>query len=286
MHVRELLEQASKALSANGITSPVAEARLLLAHALDVSLEKLLLKYLDEVPATIEEEFNILIERRRKHEPIAYITNIKEFYGRDFLLNHNVLIPRPDTEILIETVLAEANNFPQNQPIKILDLGTGSGCIAITLAAELKIAEIVAVDNSPEALEVARSNAATHKVQDQIQFIESNWFASIPKERFNFIVSNPPYISTSEQEEMSEETKMFEPEAALFAGNEGLEHYEHILQNAGDYLELDGIIFFEIGHRQSTSIQKIANQCGYENIDFTKDLQAISRVAVIKKPIL
>lgn len=273
MQTRYILKEATEKLAVRHVSLPFLEARMILAHAFEKSQEYLLLNFDQEVSEKIHTVFAELLARRIKGEPMAYILGIKEFYGRDFAVNRHVLIPRPDTEILIDSIINELDN---NKEYRILDLGTGSGAIAVTLAAELPLASIVASDISAEALLVSKENALKNMVLQRIEFVQSDWYTQIelPEEddKYDVIVSNPPYIAKEEMSVMASETLEYEPHIALFAESSTLAAYEEILQGAQYYLRENGAIYLEIGYLQHKAIEHLAGSYGYIVIAAYKDL--------------
>lgn len=275
----ELEEFASKQL----------EARILLSHVLKLTHEELLLKFNNPVASHLANEFFEAIKRRKKFEPVAYITGNKEFYGLDFFVNRNVLIPRADTELLVSIVIDEYKNHYQGGEIRILELGTGSGAIAVSLAVNIPAAKLVATDISNEALQVAAKNALRHHVKGQIEFIQSNWYGTLSnthnnKYEFDIIVSNPPYIAPNDRTYMARETLLYEPQIALFAENQGLEGYYQIASKSREFLSTKhhhrSKLFLEIGFNQRKAVTKILYQYQLNNLKCYQDLQQHDRVVV------
>jgi len=221
--------------------------------------------------------YNQWIERRAQHEPIQYITGEQEFYGLPLRVTPDVLIPRPETEHLVEAAL---ERLPRNTPVTIADVGTGSGAIAIALAQSLPQASITALDTSPAALAVARHNAERHHLAGRIRFLESDLLAAVASETFDAIVSNPPYVS--ELEVLVPEVLNYEPYAALFAGCSGLDIYQRLIPQARHCLKPQGWLLMEIGHNQRDALAALLT--GWNDIDFVSDLQGIPRVAIVRKP--
>lgn len=280
--IKQILSNATDKLNKIGINSPQLEARILLQHVINKPIEYLLINLDEQLHKTEIEAFEEVVERRLKHEPIAYITGVKEFYSREFIVNKHVLIPRSDTEVLVDVVSQYHSRVGENpKKISILELGTGSGCIAISLLLELPNAKAVAIDISLDAIEVARNNALKHHVTDRIQIIHSDWFENIENQKFDFIVSNPPYISQTETANMAVETINYEPLLALFAEQEGLQAYYIIAQNAKRFLRPSGKLIIEIGYLQAEVVSKIFNDYGYIIDHIYKDLQGYTRVLVI-----
>jgi release factor glutamine methyltransferase len=217
--------------------------------------------------------FRALIEQRQRGTPIAYITGNREFWSRDFQVTPDVLIPRPDTELLIELSL---KLVPADEPVKIIDLGTGSGIIAITLAAELPRAQISATDLSLAALHIARLNANKHHVCN-IAFYHSDWFADIPETKFNLIISNPPYIAEDDSH-LEQGDVRFEPQSALSAPEQGLADIRIIAEHARNYLEPGGHLLIEHGYNQQQQVQALFTNLHYDNVQNYKDLSGQPRV--------
>jgi len=216
------------------------------------------------------------LDRRARHEPIQYILGETEFYGLTFTLTPDVLIPRPETEHLIEAVLTKA---PQEAATRICDVGTGSGCIAVTLAHELPQAQVTALDISAAALQVARGNARRYAVDPRLRFVESDLLSAVRDERFDIIVSNPPYVRNDEV--LQPQVREYEPHRALFAGPTGLEVYERLIPQAREALVPGGWLLLEIGHGQRDAIATLLR--GWEAVGFKADLQGISRVAMAQR---
>lgn len=262
--VKEVLNIGRSILAKNGID--IIEARLLLSYVLGVKKEDII--KLDECTDNEFENFLLAIERRASGVPYAYIVGHKEFMGLDFFVNNNVLIPREDTEILVQKVISLNKR-------KILDLCTGSGCIAISLGKNIVGSEIFASDISAGALEVARKNAKANNVF--VNFIHSNLFENI-EEKFDVIVSNPPYVRTSVISSLQDEVKM-EPLIALDGGETGLDFYSKIIDEAPDYLNKDGVLAFEVGFDQALNVSKMMEKNFY-NIEVVKDLSENDRVVM------
>jgi release factor glutamine methyltransferase len=223
--------------------------------------------------------FSELVARRVVGEPIQYITGETEFYGLPFRVTPDVLIPRPETEHLVEKVLKVAARF--DQP-RIVDVGTGSGCIAIALAHKLPQASITAVDLSKPALAIARENAKHNGVE--LRFLEGDLLAPVTEEKFEFVVSNPPYVPMSDRATLAVEVREYEPELALFAGDDGLDVYRRLIPAAFDALIPGGFVVLEIGYGQAAAITELLAHSGFEQIEFVPDLQDIPRVACARRP--
>jgi release factor glutamine methyltransferase len=199
-----------------------------------------------------------------------------EFYGLPFHVNRSVLIPRPETEHVVETVLSLAGRFER---LRIVDVGTGSGAIAVALSCKLRDAAITAIDLSAPALEVARGNAKRNRVETNLRFLEGNLLAPVFGEQFEIVVSNPPYVSESDRGSLSVEVREFEPALALFAGS-GLEVYRRLIPEARAVLVPGGFLALEVGYGQDKDVAGLLTEVGFEQIEFTADLQGIPRVAV------
>lgn len=221
------------------------------------------------------EKFKTFIDKRINNEPIPYIINKCEFMGLDFLVNNNTLIPREDTEILVEEVI---NLINENNYTSILDIGTGSGAIAVSIANYCKNANIVAIDISSKALEVAKKNAMLNNVDNKITFIKSNLFENLKDLKFDIIISNPPYIKTKEIESLERNVKDFEPHLALDGGDDGLYFYKKITKKSSEFLKNKGYLFYEIGFDQAEDVSKILEQNEFKNIKILKDLKNFNRV--------
>lgn len=218
-------------------------------------------------------KINEAVEKRLKHIPLAYIFGKTEFYGLEFIVSRDVLIPRLDTEILVERLIDEINS--RNEIVDVLDIGTGSGAIAVTIAKETS-ARVTAVDVSENALKVAKQNAKINNVK--VNFIHSNLFENV-KGKFDIIVSNPPYIESAEINKLMPEVKDFEPVLALDGGKTGLEFYEKIIEQAGIYLNSHGKLFFEIGYNQGEAVTNLMKD-KFKNIMCIKDYLGNDRVVI------
>jgi release factor glutamine methyltransferase len=279
MQVREALKLAIKKFKES--STPSLDARLLLAHALNYSQEKLLINYDKELEQDIETRFFEFVARREEQEPIAYILGRQELYGLEFLVNKHVLIPRPETELIIDILKEDSTRKGQNDNIDILELGIGSGAISICLAKEMLLANITGAEISDEAIDIAQSNILKHKAQNQVKILKSDWYSALDKKKkYDYIVSNPPYICRSEIYQMSKETIDFEPDLALYADNEGLFSYQAIIQDAKNFLKNNGKLVFEIGYSQKNMILDLLKHAGFENTLVKQDLSGLDRIIV------
>ena len=225
-----------------------------------------------------EQLFNKFINERLNNRPIAYIVGNREFMGLDFFVKEGVLIPRPDTEVLVEEVIELAK---KKDAKNILDIGTGSGAITVSLAKYLENVKVTSVDISDIALEIGKRNAISNEVDDRITFVKSDLFTNIDKEtKFDIIVSNPPYIKREVIDTLDKQVKDYEPYNALEGGVDGLDFYRAITKRAKEYLKKDGILAYEVGHDQSEDVSKLMEMDGYTNIYTLKDLQQIDRVVI------
>lgn len=248
-----------------------AEAKLLLRHVLAASAAELAAHPERELTESQSSRYASLVRRRGAGEPIAYLVGVREFYGREFKVSPAVLIPRPETELLVETAIAKVS---RGGTPRILDLGAGSGCVAITLALELGC-EVTAVDVSAEALAVARDNAA--RLGARVNFIESDWFASVDGE-FDVIVGNPPYVAEGDPH-LAEGDLRFEPMAALASGSDGLSAIRRILGDAKQHLVPGGWLLLEHGYDQSEAMRQLLVQAGFQSIEQYRDLAGIVRIS-------
>ncbi len=229
-------------------------------------------------------QYESALAERIRGVPAQYITGHQEFWGMDFIVTPAVLIPRPETEHLIETVLELTKAGEQRRPpqmIRIADVGTGSACIALALAKELPQAEIHAVDISAAALEVARANAARHQLESRIQFHEADLLASFAKDSFDLVVSNPPYVGESEEDQVQLEVRKFEPRNAVFAGPKGIEVIERLIPQAYAALDQSGWLVMEISGTIVKEVERLL--AGWDNVQIIPDLRSIPRVAVARK---
>jgi release factor glutamine methyltransferase len=270
--IQNILDNATHSL-AKIVDSPRLDAEVLLAFVLEKNRSYLRAWNDKPIDTQTISKFESLISERVKGIPVAYLTGIREFWSRNFYVSPDVLIPRPDTEILIEHCLAQ---IPIDSPFTILDLGTGSGTIAITLAAERPKAKIFAVDASSAALEIAKKNGQQHHCQN-VEFILSDWFLNVPKIECDLIVSNPPYIPFDD-EHLTQGDVRFEPKSALVAAENGLSDIKKIAAEAKIYLKLNGQLWFEHGYNQAESVQAILKNLAYSNIQTFADLAGQNRV--------
>jgi release factor glutamine methyltransferase len=276
--VDEILQEAAAKLAENGNSSAHRDSQLLLLHVLKLGRAFLLIHREHELTAEQLAQFQQLLARRKANEPIQYILGEREFYGLRFEVNPGVLIPRPETEHLVEAAL---ERIPVDRPSSIADIGTGSGAIAVALAHHRPLAQITALDISPAALEVAKRNAIANGVGDRVRFLESDLLNAVKGELFDMIVSNPPYIADSERDSLESQVRDYEPPEALFAGPTGLEVYRRMIPQAANSLKPGGWLLMEIGAGQHLQLQQLWND--WNEVGFLPDLQGIPRVAVARR---
>lgn len=279
MTIKEALNKGMIILKNNNVESPKLKARLLLQYILKQTRQYIIVYDNKEISKKEQFEYFINIEKLTKGVPLQHITHLQEFMKMDFFVDENVLIPRPDTEILVEEAIKIAQ---KNVAPKILDLCTGSGAIAISIAKNINNADIYAVDISEKALNVAKKNAERLGVSHRIKFIESNLFSKLNKIKFDIIVTNPPYIKKEDIQYLSDEVQK-EPLLALDGGIDGLEFYRNILNQAIDYMKLDSYICMEIGYNQKNEVLEIIKQNGqYTDTYSKKDLHGNDRIIVTR----
>lgn len=277
--LREALLAGAERLAAREELAPTAarDAELLLLHALALRRSAI---YSHPERLLSEEEqaaYAHRIERRLAFEPVQYITGTQEFFGLALEVGPGVLIPRPETELLVEAAL---DRLPRDQPVTVLDVGTGTGAIAIAVASRLPRAKVTAVDLSPVALEIARRNVHRHELADRIELLQSDLLRSLGDwaTSFDAILSNPPYVPRQDRPAMHPQVRDYEPELALFAGEDGLEIYRRLIPEARSALAQGGLLALEIGYGQSCAIAELLD--GWRDLQFLSDLQEIPRVAI------
>jgi release factor glutamine methyltransferase len=276
--MRELLDWAISALAQADIVSPELDAEILLAHTLGISRGQLHLRTNHNLGTATEETFRSLVARRLRHEPVAYITGHKEFFGLDLELDSRVLIPRPETETLVEVAMAIVR---QQRLSSLAEVGAGSGAVAIALAVNLPGVEIYATDSSPDALAVAEENCRRHQVLDRVFLLQGDLLEPLP-EPVGLIVANLPYVSQAEWTTLAPDITEYEPVSALDGGADGLDHIRRLLQQAGSHLTPSGIICLEIGATQVSAVNDIAREkFPAATVALVRDLAGLDRVAVI-----
>lgn len=255
--------------------NPELESSLLLSKALSINAVDIYAYPERKVASDKVEEFKQLLERRLRKEPVAYILGEKEFYSRPFIVSPDVLIPRPETEILVEEALKVAKNV--SHPL-VVDAGTGSGCIAVTISCECENAQIFATDISLEALLVAGANSKRHRVVEKISLVRTDFLNSFKEESIDLALSNPPYITESDFSKLESNVKDFEPKESLLGGEDGLDCMRKIVHQAGRVLKNGGWCIVEVGDSQSENVSKIFDYIGFRDISSVRDLSGIERV--------
>ena len=275
MTIKQAITKGMIMLKSNNVESPKLKARLLLQYVLDKPRQYIIVYDNKEIDKQQQWQYFVNIEKLTKGVPLQHITHRQEFMKMDFFVDENVLIPRPDTEILVEEVIKIAQKY--NSP-RILDLCTGSGAIAISLKKFVPNADITAVDISEKALEIAKKNA--EKLEAKINFVKSDLFDKLDNRKFDIIVSNPPYIRKDEIKKLSEEVQK-EPKIALDGGEDGLDFYRIITEQAINYLKTGSFLCFEIGYNQKNDVIKIIeDEQNYKNTYCKKDLYGNDRIII------
>jgi release factor glutamine methyltransferase len=280
--LREALTRATDQLSAHPDLRPTAlpDAAVLLMHTLGLERATLIAHPERTLDREQQAAYQRLLERRLRFEPIQYILGHAEFYGLRLCVTPAVLIPRPETELLVEAVL---NRLPHDQPQRIVDIGTGSGAIAIALTHTFPQASVTALDLSPEALAIAGENASTHSLAGRIRLLQSDLLGTIAgEEPFDAIVSNPPYVPTEDASTLHPQVRDHEPSLALYAGVDGLEVHRRLIPQAFALLKPNGLLALEIGHGQRDAIAELL--AGWNDVEFLDDLRQIPRVALARRP--
>lgn len=282
LNVLTVLNQTALNFQEKGFSSSRLDAEVLLSAYLKTDRSGL---YANSERLITDEElngFSSWVERRQKGEPVAYITGRKEFWSLSFEVNSAVLVPRPETELLVEEILKVCSEV-KDRETAILEVGTGSGAISVAVASDFKKAHIVATDTSIEAIKVARKNAANNGVTERIFFLHGNLFEPVSG-KFDIIVSNPPYISEEDFEHLPVEIRIFEPKEALLAGPDGTEIHYDLIREGGHYLKSGGWLFMEIGAGQKGAVEDMLRKNKvYDSIGFRTDYGGIERVAMARK---
>jgi release factor glutamine methyltransferase len=282
----KLLQWAAPYLKSHDIDSPRATGEILLAHALKLERIELYLNFDQPLRGDELKAFKSLIKRRIGREPVAYILGLKEFWSLDLEVTRDVLIPRPETECLVEAALELLSKYSPSPARRILDLGTGSGAIVLALASQQPQHTYLASDLSVPALEAARRNARRHDLCDIIQFFAADWLTALRPEKsaFDMIVSNPPYIPSRVLQSLQPEINRYEPIAALDGEEDGLECFRKILKSVHHGLKPGGDLLLEIGHDQQDAVHRIAFECGYyDDFSCTKDYSGHDRVVYMRR---
>ncbi|WP_299041580.1 peptide chain release factor N(5)-glutamine methyltransferase [uncultured Tateyamaria sp.] len=272
----EAMVAATARLRAAGVPDPARDARVLLAHAAQVDAARVTLIAPEDIAPDIADRYDHLIALRAVRVPVSHLIGEREFYGRRFKISADVLDPRPETETLVEAALGSEFD-------RVLDLGTGSGCLLVTLLAERQDARGVGVDLSEEACLQASANAVLHQVAARAEILQGDWFDPV-EGRFDLIMSNPPYLSAFEMEEVSPELRDHEPRMALTDEGDGLSAYRIIADDAGSYLTAQGRVLCEIGWQQGDDVRRIFKDRGWGTVDVLPDLDGRDRVIVARNP--
>lgn len=281
MNIKEQLKIAADILDKHNVESARLEAEILLAHTLNVGRLYLYINPEQTISQEQIDEYNKLIERRTHHEPTAYIIGHREFMDLDLIVNEDVLIPRPETEVLVESVIDHLND--NTGIIKIADIGTGSGAIAISLAKSLPSAAVEAVDISEKAINVAMMNIGKYNLLGRITLHLGDMLSPLNGKKFNAIVSNPPYIPSKVIDTLQAEVKDYEPSTALDGGADGLDFYRLLFRESPKFLIDGGFLAVEIGFDQAESVKKLAEAEGhFKDIEIIKDLSKNDRVIIAK----
>lgn len=280
MHLKDVLRAAIMRLEDSRVGSPRLNAEVLLMHTLACDRAYLYAHPERELTEDEMSRYDEHLSERSRGVPSQYITGHQEFYGLDFIVGPGVLIPRPETEHLVEAVLDLTNHIPPGP--HIVDVGTGSGAIAVVIAHELPDAYVYATDISEEALEIARANATRLQVDDDIEFHLTDLLEGCPDEKFDIVVSNPPYVGESEHDKVQLEVRKFEPHMAVFGGHEGMDIYRRLIPQALRVLRPGRWLAMEIGYSQEAQVTALL--AGWEEVKSIPDLQGIPRVVVARKP--
>jgi release factor glutamine methyltransferase len=276
--VLEIIKKTTDFFARKGIDSPRLNAELLIGHALGLKRMQLYLQFERPLSEAELETIRPLVRRRGLHEPVQYILGETEFHGVRLKVDSRVLIPRPETEQLVELAVASCDRPPG----RILDLGTGSGAIAIALARAFPAATITATDIDPAALTLARENAEMNEMPARIQFVQSEWFSALPHETFELIISNPPYLSAGETAQAPVEVRNFEPVHALSAKDDGLADLRTIIETAPRFLSQDGVVVLETGCAQHAQLLELLASAGFTHRQSRQDLARRDRFLVAK----
>jgi len=285
--VLEAIQRSAEFLAKKGVDSPRLQAELLLAHLLKVPRMKLYLSFERVLVAGEVDAFRGLITRRGQREPLQHIVGSTSFCGFEIAVNRHVLVPRPETELLAERGWTFLNQLPavQSRPATALDFGTGSGCLAIALACKCPAAEIWAVDVSPDALAMARENAARHGGAARIRFLEGDGFAALPPDaRFDLIISNPPYIPSEEIASLQPEVRDHDPRGALDGGADGLDYGRRLAAEAARFLNPDGRLMLEFGDAQAGLLRPIFEEQNWIVETIAEDYTRRPRILVARRP--
>ena len=276
MNYSQIIKFGSHKLKLKNIDTYILDSELLLSHILKSSREQILINLNAKITKNDFKEFKKLLLRREKKEPIAYITKKKEFWKNNFYVNSDVLIPRPETELIVEEVL---KNIQIHSSKKLLEVGTGSGCIVISIIKERIKCIATAIDISKKALKIAKFNAKMHHLKNNINFINID-IDKIQGNKYDFVISNPPYINKFNLSRLDKSVRFFEPYVALEAGIDGLREIKKLIKKSNKLLKINGKLIFEIGKHQSAIVKNILRKNGYYINKVIKDISSIPRVIV------
>ncbi|MFN2576554.1 MAG: peptide chain release factor N(5)-glutamine methyltransferase [Pyrinomonadaceae bacterium] len=278
--IKTALNQAARTLQANGISEPRLDAGLLMSYVIGRD-RAFIVAHTDAVITEQElRRFEEFVGQRARGKPLQYITGHQEFFKLDFAVNSNVLIPRPESELIVEAVL---DLIQRDTPLTFADIGTGSGCLAISILNEFHQAEAIGIDSSEQALQVAERNARRHGVADRLGLVQSDLFAAVPtNDLFDLIVSNPPYVPEQEMDRLQREVQ-WEPRSALVAGPDGLAVILRLIDDAPRYLRAGGKLVFEFGINQDQEVRELVDDEIWTELEIRKDLQGIPRTMILQK---
>jgi release factor glutamine methyltransferase len=283
MRVKEALQFADEYLTNHQLRSPREDAELLLSSILQCDRSFLYTYPEGQLSSDQERLFRKWLAKRGEHYPLQYLRGTQEFYGREFSVQEGVFIPRPETELLLEVAL-DILRLRQEEELLVVDVGTGSGCVAITLACEEPRARVVAIDKSPAALQAARHNAESHRCQERIHFYEGSVLRPIQdqRSRYHLVISNPPYVSSLAKESVDLSVSRYEPDEAVFSGDSGHEVYLELFRQAGGVLHPEGKLVVELGWGEAVKVSGLAQENGWNLEDIRKDLAGTDRCAIFE----
>ena len=280
--VLKLLEWSKQFFTEKGIDSPRLDAELLLSHVLGIDRVRLYMEYDRPLVQSELDAYRALVKRRAAREPVAYITGTRGFWSLDLHVDRRALIPRPETEVLVEEVL---KRIPEDSTATLVDVGTGTGAIALAVASERPGLRLLATDASAEALALARENAAATGLSARIEFLEGDLLASVPAQlRLDYVASNPPYVADSVRDELEPEVRDWEPAAALFAGSDGLDVIRRLAGDALARLSRGGFLTVEIGFDQGSTAPEVLRKAGFADVVVRNDYSGHPRVVTGRKP--
>lgn len=283
--IGRLLQWTADFLKGRGADSPRLDAEVLLAHSLGCQRIELYTRFGEEPPEAARTRFRELVRERADGKPVAYLVGRREFYSLPFRVTPDVLIPRPETELVVVRLLDLAKTQqPMGSQLTIADVGTGSGVLAVCAAKYLAGSKVTAIDISPAALAIAKENATTHGVADRIEFVESDLFAAVPPRKFDYVVSNPPYVAEDEFDSLMADVRKFEPRGALVAGPTGAEVIARLVPQAAERLAPGGWLLIELGPRVEPAVRELITQDGRFELGATlKDLAGLPRVVPARR---